>query len=70
MKPISKSKQLDKNTKVRIEAGWIDTSFSHELGTQRQGFYEVTNVLINEVDIPLDILDREFLESMDKLANE
>ena len=68
--PIMKTKKLNDTILVTVTAGWIDTSFDHEFGRQRQGFYEVTNVLINGVDIPFEILDSKFLEEMDNYANE
>lgn len=65
-----KTKKLNETTIVTILFGWIDTSFDHEFGRKEQGFYEVTNVLINGVEIPLDILSDKFLEEMDSYANE
>ena len=67
--PIMKTKKLDDDSIVTVVAGWIDTSFAHEFGTQKQGHYEVTNVLVNGTDIPLEILDSKFLEEMDDLCN-
>lgn len=64
-----KTKKLDDDTIVNVTAGWIDTSFAHAFGTKVQGHYEVTNVLINGVDLPIDILDSKFLEEMDDLCN-
>ena len=68
--PIMKTKKLDDYTIVTVVAGWIDTSFAHAFGTKVQGHYELTNVLVNGVNIPLDILDGKFLEEMDDYANE
>lgn len=68
-KQIFKSKQLNKKTTVTIRAGWIDDSFEHAFGTKHQGFFEVTNVYLNGFEIPLDILDKKFLEEMDEYAN-
>lgn len=65
-----KTKKIDKDTIVTVTAGWIDQSFDHEFGRQRQGFYEVTNVLINGVTIPFEILSYEWLEEMDNYVNE
>lgn len=66
---IYKTKQHDKDTMITLRASWIDQSFEHAFGVQRQGFYEVTDVFIKNVKIPIDILDDKFLEEMDQYAN-
>lgn len=68
--PIARNKRIDKDTIASVVAKWEDTSFNHEFGTKVQGHYEVTNVLINGVEIPVDVLDAKFLEEMDNYANE
>lgn len=68
--PRMLTKKLDDETIVTLIAGWIDTSFDHEFGRKEQGHYEITNVLVNGTDIPLEILDSKFLEEMDNYANE
>ena len=65
MKQITKTTKLDKNTNVEVSGEWDDTSFDdHE-----QGYYEVTEVFINEESIPLDILTDSFLDRMRELIN-
>lgn len=68
--PRMKTKKLNETTIVTITAEWEDTSFDHEFGTKVQGHYDVINVLINGVEIPLDILDAKFLEEMVNYVNE
>ena len=67
--PRMRTKKLDDDTIVTVVAGWIDTSFAHAFGTKVQGHYEVTNVILNGMSLPLDILDSKFLEEMDDLCN-
>ena len=68
-KTILKSKKINEIDIVTIKAGWIDTSFDHDFGRKVQGFYEVTDVILNGMLLPLDILDSKFLEEMDDLCN-
>lgn len=52
-----------------IDADWIDDSFDHAFGTQHQGFYEVVKVTLDGVELPIDILEDKFLQSLDEYVN-
>ena len=67
--PRMLTKKIDKETFANVTASWIDTSFDHEFGRKEQGHYEVTAVVVNGVNMPLDILDSKFLEEMDDYVN-
>ena len=57
------------NREYEYEAEYIDDSFEHEFGTQHQGFWEVTKVSLDGVDLPLEILSDSILKMLDDEAN-
>lgn len=55
---------------VTVVADKVDTSFDHAFGTHYQFHYELSKVLINDVDIPLDYFDSKLLDKWEQKVYE
>ena len=66
---LMKTKKLSETLIVTIMAIWVDTSFTHAFGTEVQGHYELTHILMNGAELPLDILSDQFLDQMEDYIN-
>lgn len=54
---------------LTVTAQYVDESFTHEFGTQYQGFYEITEIKHNSCIIPLALVSEDTLDYLETEFN-
>ena len=52
-----------------VTSEYVDTSYSHQLGTQYQGHYEITEIKYNDALIPLALVSEDTLDYLETEVN-